>query len=390
MELFVHIISQSVVNSMFTRNSVTRRESIKIVEKKTSSTVQISDTELKTDKTQLPPQIHRSHSYQPTSTTENTKLSVVPEDKLHSYSTSFPPKSEFYTLPKNYKESTKKYLNTSNSDVQNYEKCNPTVRLVKTDSNLQHSKSGKWYVGQWRNEHRMRKNPKKRVRKTSTGNSSNSSVITFKDSYTSGTKNGNRYEKGTLHYENGDKYHGCIKNNFRHGQGKCNYASEIVDIAENLLNTGKEYLGSWKNDLKHGRGVMMYFDGSQYSGEWKNGQRHGVGQIYYDSGRWYDGQWSEDQICGKGTLIFANGDRHHGSFADGLPNGFGCYYFKTGNFAGDKYEGVFSRGHRSGNGTYYRKSSKFSVENVNKINGNFQTTNSFPVDDSIGNNLISL
>ena len=57
MELFVHIISQSVVNSMFTRNSVTRRESIKIVEKKTTSTVQITNTELKTDKTQLPPQI---------------------------------------------------------------------------------------------------------------------------------------------------------------------------------------------------------------------------------------------------------------------------------------------------------------------------------------------
>ena len=67
MELFVHIISKSVVNSMFTRNnnSVTRRDSIKVVEKtqkikkiqKTTKTVKITNIQTKTDKTQLPPQI---------------------------------------------------------------------------------------------------------------------------------------------------------------------------------------------------------------------------------------------------------------------------------------------------------------------------------------------
>jgi hypothetical protein len=56
----------------------------------------------------------------------------------------------------------------------------------------------------------------------------------------------------TVHYVDGEKYEGEIKNNKRSGYGI------------NYYPNGNKYEGWWENDLKHGTGTFFFNDGSLY------------------------------------------------------------------------------------------------------------------------------
>ena len=59
-----------------------------------------------------------------------------------------------------------------------------------------------------------------------------------------------------------------------------------------------------KNNIKEGKGTMNYNNGDKYIGEWKNDKREGKGKIIYKDNSEFDGEWKENiEFKGKGKII---------------------------------------------------------------------------------------
>ncbi len=103
------------------------------------------------------------------------------------------------------------------------------------------------------------------------------------------------YNDNINSYNNGI-YKGKLKNSKR----ECEYG--IMEY-----ENGDKYEGEWKNDFKEGKGKMIYNNGEKYEGEWKNDLKEGKGIMYYNNGERYEGEFKNNEIIkGKGKIIFHN------------------------------------------------------------------------------------
>lgn len=94
-----------------------------------------------------------------------------------------------------------------------------------------------------------------------------------------------------------------------------------------------------------------------YEGEFLNGKREGEGILNYTSdseyyGNSYQGQFLNDRYHGEGTYKYASGDYYEGNFRMGRFDGFGIFYYKSGEDDGDIYEGYWQNGREHGPGVY--------------------------------------
>ena len=78
-----------------------------------------------------------------------------------------------------------------------------------------------------------------------------------------------------------------------------------------------------------------------YEGEFLNGKRDGEGILNYtDSefyGNSYQGQFLNDKYHGEGVYKYVTGDYYEGNFRMGRFDGFGIFYYKSGEEEGDVY-----------------------------------------------------
>ena len=94
-----------------------------------------------------------------------------------------------------------------------------------------------------------------------------------------------------------------------------------------------------------------------YEGEFLNGKRDGEGILNYTSeseyyGNSYKGQFLNDKYHGQGTYTYKLGDYYEGNFRMGMFDGFGIFYYKSGDDNGDVYEGYWQSGREHGPGVY--------------------------------------
>ncbi len=164
-------------------------------------------------------------------------------------------------------------------------------------------------------------------------------TVTFADGskYEGQFVNGYYAGQGTLYFKNGSKYVGGFLNNKRNGQGKMYNP-----------NAGLIYDGMWKNDLKDGQGKYYYPDGSVYEGQFANDYCNGQGKLLMASGDQYNGQFVDGKMSGVGVLLLASGARYEGEFKNSRYNGYGVYYWTNG----DKYEGEWLDDKMHGDGVY--------------------------------------
>ena len=140
--------------------------------------------------------------------------------------------------------------------------------------------------------------------------------------YNGSWKDNKKHGFGVQMYANGDKYEGMWKDNLRHGSGTLWILTKKNGILRKL------YTGDWARDKMEGRGTMYFENGDKYEGLWRENMRFGQGKLVYNDGDMYVGQWNLDQRCGYGCLFKSNGDQFEGMWLRDAREGRGSYYFK--------------------------------------------------------------
>ena len=71
-----------------------------------------------------------------------------------------------------------------------------------------------------------------------------------------------------------------------------------------------------KDGTQHGKGkgTMKYDNGNKYKGEWENGKKHGGGTYRYAKGNVYEGEFANSKKHGTGTMKEASGDEYKQSY----------------------------------------------------------------------------
>lgn len=175
--------------------------------------------------------------------------------------------------------------------------------------------------------------------------------------------------RGTMRWENGDRYEGFFDRGQPHGSGGGDYVNTYT------FADGRVYTGEFEHGLRDGKGKIVQTNGDVYDGQFVRGTVTGYGTILYAKGpriyrglfehgrkvkgylrfpgsqRGYDGEWQDDVPSGSGTMTFANGDFYKGDFAGGELHGVGCLCYQ--NPAGKIYYGQFLRGQPCGKGFLY-------------------------------------
>ena len=89
--------------------------------------------------------------------------------------------------------------------------------------------------------------------------------------------------------------------------------------------------------LFDGKGTITWEDGAKYNGQFKDNYRHGKGTIIWPDGEKYIGQWKYDFQNGQGTIILSDGEKRVGKFKDNSMQGRGIITFLKGHTReGDK------------------------------------------------------
>ena len=78
----------------------------------------------------------------------------------------------------------------------------------------------------------------------------------------------------------------------RHGSGTLWILTKKNGILRKL------YTGDWAKDKMDGRGTMYFENGDKYEGMWRENLRFGKGKLVYNDGDMYIGQWNLDKRCG--------------------------------------------------------------------------------------------
>jgi len=107
------------------------------------------------------------------------------------------------------------------------------------------------------------------------------------------------------------------------------------EIKYNNKNGRKRYIGQVLNGIPEGKGTMHWNNGDRYEGEWKNNKKEGRGIYYLGDGEFkgdrYEGDYKNGKAEEKGIYYYANGDRYEGEFKNGKREGKGIYYFANGD-----------------------------------------------------------
>lgn len=69
----------------------------------------------------------------------------------------------------------------------------------------------------------------------------------------------------------------------------------------------KQYEGEWRDDVKHGKGSLYYENGDKFEGQFARGQRSGYGVMEYANGDKYEGDWKLNRRNGFGIYLSAPG-----------------------------------------------------------------------------------
>ncbi|XP_072541786.1 alsin isoform X2 [Salminus brasiliensis] len=104
------------------------------------------------------------------------------------------------------------------------------------------------------------------------------------------------------------------------------------------------YSGRWVSGKPHGKGTLKWPDGRVYCGTFKNGLEDGFGDYMmpnktfnkYDR---YKGHWKEGKMNGFGTYWYATGEVYEGSFQDNQRHGHGM--LSSGRLASPSSSSVF-------------------------------------------------
>lgn len=125
---------------------------------------------------------------------------------------------------------------------------------------------------------------------------------------------------GIQFYENGDKYEGEWANNCRNGFG-------TYWIKNDKKKLARSYAGQYINDQKHGKGTMFFENGNRYDGHWEKNAITGFGRMLYTNGDTYIGYWFENQRNGYGVFTKSNGDYYEGNWLLDKREGYGSHLF---------------------------------------------------------------
>ncbi|KAL9187523.1 hypothetical protein ACHAXT_001626 [Thalassiosira profunda] len=170
--------------------------------------------------------------------------------------------------------------------------------------------------------------------------------------------------RGSVEYENGDKWKGEFVDGQPGGQGKHTFADgdvyegRLVDGAPNgsgkmKYAAGGEfnyYRGDWENGKLHGNGTLKWIDGSMYVGEFQRQNLHGTGKMRYSNGGVYEGRWEDGKPNGVGKMEYAAGRKvkyYEGEWVNGKQHGYGTMKWVDGSV----HAGEWLNGRRHGNGT---------------------------------------
>lgn len=137
-----------------------------------------------------------------------------------------------------------------------------------------------------------------------------------------------------IHFDNGDCYEGCLKNDLFDEEGRYTWSD------------GSYYEGDWANGKKNGEGLYCLADGSDYQGTFKNDFLDGHVDyfgIHCDS---YDGQYKNGKMHGYGTFKWSDGRKYEGDWVNGLQEGTGTFTDSDGT----QYTGEWLAGKKHGRG----------------------------------------
>ncbi|MCZ8233588.1 MAG: hypothetical protein O9335_00365 [Inhella sp.] len=165
--------------------------------------------------------------------------------------------------------------------------------------------------------------------------------------------------RGTVIWDNGDRYQGSLRAGRREGPGDFAWASGqrysgdwVADQAtgqgEMRMTNGDVFKGQFTNGQPDGAGEMRFASGDIYRGIMRNGVADGQGVFIWANGQRSEGLWRQGVLGGQGRLQFANGDRYEGTLEQGAPHGRGTFHWQNG----DRYEGEWLRGRRHGQGVF--------------------------------------
>lgn len=78
------------------------------------------------------------------------------------------------------------------------------------------------------------------------------------------------------------------------------------------------YVGKVKNNKMNGRGTLTFDNGDRYTGNFINGKIDGRGTYTSKDGWRYEGEFSKGVADGRGTLITSDGKRYEGEYKQGI------------------------------------------------------------------------
>ena len=91
------------------------------------------------------------------------------------------------------------------------------------------------------------------------------------------------------------------------------------------------YVGEVKGDsIANGKGTMTFNDGNKYVGEFKDNQYNGFGKFYKNDVLVYEGNYINNNKEGKGIYYYSVGNKFEGDFKNDLENGTGIYTWADG------------------------------------------------------------
>jgi len=163
---------------------------------------------------------------------------------------------------------------------------------------------------------------------------------TPKAAWATGSQKTELVEQKEKMVEDGSRYRGQWKGNFRHGHG-------FLTMAD-----GQTYEGNFEDSRAHGHGVWQESSGTTYEGQWKRHRKQGFGKYRHVDGTVYEGEWYFDQKSGRGIETWLDGTRYEGEFLQGRKHGVGIYKCIDTRRRECRYEGQWASDQMDGEGRY--------------------------------------
>ena len=107
----------------------------------------------------------------------------------------------------------------------------------------------------------------------------------------------------------------------------------------------------------------IFYNPEQYEGSYVNNKFEGFGKYFYDTGEHYEGEWKNGLRNGKGKLYDEkNHIKYDGDWIDDKKEGYGIYIWDNG----ERFEGEWKNDLRNGKGVdYYKNGDKYEGNWVN-------------------------